>query len=128
VREKVWAGLTIDASRVTIYAWQAGVAVAGVVGLQDLARILSPALLRQEIERQGVGLAVEVFEEGVVEEGVVSGSSQKQGHAGPEFEMVRISEDLLSATPVHVENQLRTGSEPGTEGRVLQISFSLHYS
>jgi hypothetical protein len=112
MREKVWAGLTIDASRVTIYAWQAGVAVAGVIGLQDLARILSPALPRQEIERQGVGLAVEVFEQGVVEDGVVGGSRQKQGHAGPEFQVVGISKDILSIATVHVENKLRTGSEP----------------
>lgn len=75
-----------------------------------------------------VGLAIEVCEQGVFEDGVVGGSSQKQGHAGPEFEMVGISEDIFRTVTVHVENQLRTGSEPGTEGRVLQISFSLHYS
>jgi hypothetical protein len=67
---------------------------------------------RQDIHCQLVGLAVKVFEQGVVEEGVVGGSSQKQGHAGPEFEMVGISEDLLSAATVHVENKLRTGPEP----------------
>ncbi len=68
----------------------------------------------QDIQRQLVGLAVEVFEQCVVEDGVVGGSSQKQGHAGPEFEMVGIAEDLLCATTIHVENKLRTGFEPGT--------------
>ena len=50
----------------------------GVVGLQDLARILSPALPRQDIQRQLVGLAVEVCEQGVVEEGVVGGSRRNK--------------------------------------------------
>ncbi len=65
-------------------------------------------LLCQDVERQLVGLAVEVFEQGVFEDGVVGGSGQKQGHAGPEFEIVGISEDLFSATTVHVEHKLRT--------------------
>jgi len=34
-------------------------------------------LLSQEIERQLIGFAVEVLEQGVVEDGVVGGSSQK---------------------------------------------------
>jgi hypothetical protein len=59
------------------------------------------------------GLAVEVLAQGVFEDGVVGGSGLKQGHAGSEFEMVGISEDFLSAATVHVENKLRTGSEPG---------------
>lgn len=67
----------------------------------------------QDVESQLVGLAVEVFEQGVVEEGVVGGSSQKQGHAGPEFEMVGISENLFCTAPIHIKNKLRTGSEPG---------------
>lgn len=94
---------------------------------QSATHSLGP-LLRQEIQRQVVGLAGEVCEQGIFENGVVGGSCQKQGHAGPEFEMVRISEDLLSAATVHIENQLCTGSEPGTEGRVLQIGLSLHDS
>lgn len=69
-------------------------------------------LLCQEIQRQLVGLAVEEFEEGVVEDSVVGGSSQKQGHAGPEFEMVGISENLLSTATIHLQHKLRTGSEP----------------
>ena len=60
-----------------------------------------------------VRLAVEVLEETGFEESVVGGSSQKQGHAGPEFKIVGIAEDLLSATTVHVEDKLRTCSEPG---------------
>ena len=71
-------------------------------------------LLCQNIQRQLVGLAVEVFEQGIFEDGVVGGSGQKQGHAGPEFEIVGISEDLVSAATVHIEDKLRTGSEPGT--------------
>ena len=82
-------------------------------------------LLGQNIQRHLVGLAVEVFEQGAVEEGVVGGSGQKQGHAGPEFEIVGISENLFSASIVHVEHKLRTGSEPGTWGRVLQIGLGL---
>lgn len=71
-------------------------------------------LLCQEVERQLVGLAVEVFEQGVFEDGVVGGRGQKQSHAGAEFEMVRISEDLFSAVAFHIKNKLRTFSEPGT--------------
>ena len=70
-------------------------------------------MLSQEIERQLIGFAVAVLEQGVVEDAVVGASGQKQGHAGPEFEMVRISEDLFSAPTVHVEYKLRTCSEPG---------------
>ena len=68
-------------------------------------------LLRQEVERQLVGLAVEVFEQGVFEDGVVGGGGHKQGHAGAEFEMVGIAEDLLSAAPFHIQNKLRALSE-----------------
>ena len=39
--------------------------------------------------------------------------------------MVGITEDLFRATTVHVEHKLRTGSEPGAEGRVLQIGLGL---
>ena len=68
---------------------------------------------RQDIQRQLVGFAIEVFEQGVVEDGVVAGSGQKQGHAGSEFQIVGVGEDLFSAAPVHVENKLGTFSEPG---------------
>jgi hypothetical protein len=63
---------------------------------QSATHSLGP-LLCQDVQRQVVGLAVEVFEQGIFEDAVVGGSSQKQGHAGPEFEVVGISEDLLSA-------------------------------
>lgn len=82
-------------------------------------------VLGQDVHRQLVGVAVEVCEQSVFEDGVVRGRGQKQSHAGPEFQMVRVAEDLLSAATVHVENQLRTLSKPGTEGRVLQIGFGL---
>jgi hypothetical protein len=39
--------------------------------------------------------------------------------------MVGVSEDFFSAMTIHVEHKLRTGSEPGAEGRVLQISLGL---
>ena len=68
--------------------------------------------MRQKIERQLVGLAVEILEQGGVEEGVVGGRGQKQGQAGAEFEIVGIVEDLLSATSFHIQNKLRTFSEP----------------
>ena len=67
----------------------------------------------QEVNGQLVGLAVEVCEQSVFEDGVVGGSGQKQGHAGPEFQVVGVGEDLFSAATVHVEHKLRTGSEPG---------------
>ncbi len=65
---------------------------------QSATHSLGP-LLCQEIQRQLVGLAGEVLEQGVVEDGVVGGSSQKQGHAGPEFQVVGVGEDLFSARP-----------------------------
>ncbi len=82
--------------------------------LADFFSILLTRLLCQDVESHLVGLAVEVFEQGVVEEGVVGGSGQKQGHAGPEFQVVWIAEDLLRIAPIHIKNKLRTGSEPGT--------------
>ena len=82
--------------------------------LADFFSILLKRLLCQDVERRLVGLAVEVCQQGVVEEGVVGGNRQKQGHAGPEFEIVGISEDLLSAASIHVEHKLRTGSESRT--------------
>ena len=69
----------------------------------------------QDVHRQLVGLAVEVFEQSGFEEGVVGGSSQKHGHAGAEFQIVRVGEDLLSAAPLHIEHKLRTGSESGAQ-------------
>jgi len=66
---------------------------------------------RQDIQRQLVGLAVEVFEQGVFEEGVVGGSSQKQGHAGPEFQIVGVGEDLFSVTTLYIQDKLGTFSE-----------------
>ena len=39
--------------------------------------------------------------------------------------MVGIAEDLFSAATVYVEHKLRAGSEPGAEGRMLQISLGL---
>jgi hypothetical protein len=87
-------------------------------------RALRP-VMGQDIQCELVGLAVEVFEQGVFEEGVVGGSGQKQGHAGPEFEMVGISEDLFSAATVHVEHKLRTGSEPGAEDWVFKVGLGL---
>ena len=85
--------------------------------------ICSKRLLCQEVERQLVGLAVEVFEQGILEDGVGGGSSQKQGHAGPEFQIVRVGKDLFSAATVHVENKLRTCSEPWDQDWVLQIGL-----
>ena len=68
-------------------------------------------LLFQEVERRLVRLAVEVFEQGVFEDSVVGSSRQKQGHAGPEFQVVGVGEDLFSASTLHVEHKLRTFSE-----------------
>ena len=42
---------------------------------RELRKAQLGLLLRQDVERQGVGLAVEVLEQGVVEDGVVGGSS-----------------------------------------------------
>lgn len=56
----------------------------------------------QDVERQLVRLAVEVFVQSVFEEGVVESRAHKQGHAGSEFQMVRVGEDLFSAAPIHV--------------------------
>ena len=72
---------------------------------------LHSSLLCQDIQRHLVGFAVEVLEQGVFEEGVVGGGSHEQGHAGAEFEMVGVGEDLVGATNVHIEDKLRTFSE-----------------
>lgn len=85
----------------------------GVATGQECRRLLG-LLLCQEVEGQLVGLAVEVFEQGRFEEGVVGGGGRKQGHAGAEFEIVGIAEDLLSAAPFHIEHQLRAFAESGT--------------
>ena len=45
----------------------------------------------QDVHRQLVGLAVEVFEQGVFVECVVGGSGHESSHAGPEFEIVGVS-------------------------------------
>ena len=70
-------------------------------------------LLGQNVDGQLIGLAVEVCDQGVFEQPVVGGGSEKQGHAGPEFEMVGMAEDLFSTAPVHIKNKLCTFSEPG---------------
>lgn len=72
-------------------------------------------ILRKEVQRQLVGFVVGVLEQGVFEDCVVGGRGHEQGHAGPEFKIVGITEDLFSAAPVYVENKLRTFSEPGTQ-------------
>ena len=82
-------------------------------------------LLCQKVEGELVGLAVEVFEQGGFEEGVVGGSGQKQGHAGAEFEIVGIAEYLLSAAPFHIKHHLRALAESGTQDRVLKIGLGL---
>ena len=76
--------------------------------LADFFSILLRRLLRQDVERRLVGLAVEVCEQGVVEECVVGGGCHKQGHAGAEFQVVRVGEDLLSAASFHIQNRLGT--------------------
>jgi hypothetical protein len=68
----------------------------------------------EDVEGQLVWLAVEVFVQGVLEESVVGGSHQKQGHAGSEFQIVRVGEDLLSAAPLYIQNKLGTFSESVT--------------
>ena len=93
--------------------------------LADFFSILLTRLLCQDVESQLVTLAVEVFEQGVFEEGVIRSRGHEQGHAGPEFQIVGVGEDLLSATTVHIKHKLRTGSEPGAEGRMLQIGLGL---
>jgi len=68
--------------------------------------------MRQEIEGQCVGLAVEILEKGIFENLVIRGRGHEQGHAGAEFQMVRMAEYLFSAAPFHVDDKLRTFSEP----------------
>ncbi len=80
---------------------------------------------RQDIQRQLVGLAVEVFEQGVVEEGVVGGSSQEQGHAGPEFQMVGVGKDLINGATLYFQDKLGTFSDPGAQDGMLQIGLGL---
>lgn len=46
----------------------------------------------QKVERQLVGLAVEVLEQGVIEHLVARSRVHKHGRRGPEFEMVGITE------------------------------------
>jgi len=79
----------------------------------DIFVTLLRRLLCEEVERRLVRMAVEVCEQGAVEDGVVGGSGQKQGHAGPEFQVIGRAKDLVRATTVHIQNKLRTGSEPG---------------
>jgi hypothetical protein len=55
-----------------------------------------------------VRLAVEVFEQGGFEESVVGGGGHEQGHAGSEFQIVRVAENLLSAASLYIQNKLRT--------------------
>lgn len=62
----------------------------------------------EEIEGQWVGLAVEVFEQGVLEHLVVGRRGHEQGHAGAEFQVVGVGEDLFSAAPGHIQNELGT--------------------
>jgi len=93
--------------------------------LADFFSILLTRLLCQDVESHLIRLVVEVCEQGGFEDGVVGDSRQKQGHAGPEFQIVGVGEDLLSATTVHIKHKLRTGSEPGAEGRMLQIGLGL---
>ena len=76
-------------------------------------------LMCQDIESQCVRLAVEILEKGIFENLVIAGSSHEQGYAGPEFQMVWIAEYLFSTVPVHVEDKLRTFSEPWSQDRVL---------
>lgn len=77
----------------------------------DIFVTLLRRLLCEEVERRLVRMAVEVFLQGRFEEGIVAGCSQEQGHAGSEFEIVWISEDLFSAAPLYISNKLRTFSE-----------------
>ncbi len=69
----------------------------------------------QDINRQLVGLAVEVLEQGICEDCVVGGCHHKQSQAGPEFQIVGIAEDLFSAVAVHIQDKLRTFAESGTQ-------------
>ena len=85
----------------------------GVKEEQECTRWLG-LVLCQKVEGELVGLAVEVFEQGGFEEGVVGGNGRKQGHAGAEFQVVGIAEDLLSATSFYIENKLRAFAESGT--------------
>ena len=82
------------------------------LSLSPVGDVWLRSFLCQEIERQGVGLAVEILEQGIFEYLVVGDRSHKQGQAGPEFQIVRMAEYLFSAAPVHVEDKLRTFSEP----------------
>lgn len=91
----------------------------------DVFVILIRRLLRQDVESQLVGYAVEVFVQGVLEEGVIDGSGLKQGHAGAEFQMVRVGEDLFSTSPTYIQHKLRTFSESLTQDRVLQVGLGL---
>lgn len=84
-----------------------------------------PSLLCQDGKGQLIGLAVEVFEQGRFEEGVVGSSSQKQGHAGAEFQIIWGREDLFSAVTIHAEDKLRTFSESLTQDGVLQVGLGL---
>ncbi len=68
----------------------------------------------QDVYRQLVGLAIEVLEQGVFEERVVGGGYHKQGHAGAEFQVVGVGEDLLSAASLYIQDKLRAFSESGT--------------
>ncbi len=71
-------------------------------------------LLCQEIESHLVRPAVEVLEQRVFEDSVIGGSGQKQGHAGAEFQIVGIGEDLSNGASFHVQNKLGTFSKSGT--------------
>ena len=71
-------------------------------------------LLCQDIESHLVRPAVEVLEQGIFEERVVGSRAHKQGHAGAEFQIVGIGEDLLNGATLYVQNKLGTFSESGT--------------
>lgn len=78
----------------------------------------------QDVEGLLVELAVEVFVQSVFEECVVGSSGQKQGHARPEFQVVGVGEDFLSAASFHIQNKLGTFSKPRAQDEVLEVCFS----
>src|SRR5262249_36174473 len=74
---------------------------------------------------QRVVFTAEVFAQGIEEDLIVRRGVRKERHGRPEFEVIRVTEDLLDVAARDLIHQPRALAQPRTQNGMLQVGFSL---
>src|SRR5713101_1029897 len=91
-------------------------------GFESVAVSARVPHLQEAVDRDLVRLSCKVFLQSIAEERTFGVYARKQGHRGPELDIIRSSENLLNGPALKSDYQCGALAQPCPKQRVSQVS------